>query len=107
MAVKIYGASDDLIEVEGDIKEEFNFYPSDSSEFVYLAFSDGTLLKISYDSEGMWRISRVFSGSASFQKKEAISPDGDEYSDVVELMDFDIKWVVLGTEAKIQNRRQR
>jgi len=40
--LKVYGASDDLIEIKGDIREEFSRYDSEGD---YLAFSDGTVLK--------------------------------------------------------------
>lgn len=49
----VYGASDDLIEVVGLCGEEFN--PS-SDESSYLAFSNGVVLKVTYDNEGIWRI---------------------------------------------------
>ncbi len=60
--LEIYGASDDLVEVDGDIVEEFNPSGDDPS---YLGFSDGTILKIAYDNDGIWRIVPVAKGSAS------------------------------------------
>lgn len=103
--LKIYGASDDLIEIEGDIREEFNFYPDDSEDFRYLAISDGTLLRMNYDSDGIWRIHKVMSGSATFEKAEG-SVDEDT-PDIVRLTGVDIRWVVVGGDAAItkQNRK--
>jgi len=93
--LKIYGASDDLIEIEGDIREEFN--PS-ADEPSLLAFSDGTLLQILYGMghEGFWRITPLVYGSAKYRKTEATDED-ENYSDVVTL-EGDIKWVVCGDQ---------
>ncbi len=91
MAITIYGASDDLIEIEGDVRKEF----SHSSEDAYLGCSDGTLLRVAYTEDGTWRITPVHLGSSKYEKKEAVSADSDEYSDRVTLTG-EIKWVVLG-----------
>jgi hypothetical protein len=96
----IYGASDDLVEVEGDVREEFN--PGDGPS--YLAVSDGTVLRIAYD--GRWRIDRIAEGGAAVY--EHILAEADEghrddahstpaYSDVVMMDDhIRLKWVVFG-----------
>jgi len=47
----VYGASDDLIELDGYFSEEFSAYCDDSAK--WLAFSDGTVLTVRYD--GDWR----------------------------------------------------
>ncbi len=52
--VIVYGASDDLIEVEGAIREEFT--ANRDGEANLLAFSDGTLLEVTYTDAGIWRI---------------------------------------------------
>jgi len=90
-SVTIYGASDDLIEVEGDLNEEFN--PSGDG-ISYLAFTDGTVLSILYGEEGIWRINRIAAGGAQYVKFEADDPDKN-YSDRVTL-EGDIKGVVFG-----------
>jgi len=90
MSIKIYGASDDLIEIEGDLKEEFNHY---SDEPVLIAVSEGTLLRVVYDGDGIWRITKVTGGSATMEKIE-----GDvekDTNDVVTLSGVDFKWVVM------------
>ena len=94
--LKIYGASDDLVEIEGDISEEFN--PSDAGDPSLLAFSDGTLLQIQYGAQslGFWRIQPLVYGTAKYAKTEATDED-DNYSDIVTL-DGDIKWVVFGDQ---------
>lgn len=90
--LRIYGASDDLIEIEGDLTEEFN-PPWDEEEPSYLAFSDGTVLSAAY-ADGFWRINRMAAGSATYAKTEGMDEDTD-YSDVVTL-EGAITWVVFG-----------
>lgn len=104
MSVVIYGASDDLVEVEGDIREEFN--PGDGPS--YLAVSDGTVLRISYD--GQWHISRVASGSAGYEHHPAYAKEGNRadgsaaYSDRVTLVGtgyVPLAWVVFGDRFEV------
>lgn len=57
----IYGASDDLIEVEGEIQEEF--YAND--EGGYLAVSGGTFIRYYYDSDGIWSFRTLLVGENS------------------------------------------
>lgn len=90
--ITIYGCSDDLIEVEGAIREEFTAHEDGEPE--YLAFSDGTVLSIAY-TQGLWRIHRITLGSADLQKEECLPDDEDNYTDRVTLTG-DIKWCVCG-----------
>ncbi|KKM44027.1 hypothetical protein LCGC14_1562220 [marine sediment metagenome] len=92
MKTIIYGTSDDLIEIEGDFREEFC---GGSEEGELLAFSDGTLAKIKYD--GVWRITPIVKGKTHWTKTEAVSAEDDNYSDRLTLVG-DISWVCLGTE---------
>ena len=94
--ITIYGASDDLIEIEGDITEEFNWYSDNVEERRYLAFSDGTLLRVFYDEDGIWRFNKVIDGLAHFEKVE-----GDAIKDTpdrVTLSGYVIRWVVFGEQ---------
>jgi len=95
MAVTVYGASDDLIEVEGDIEEEFSWA---EDEQAYLAFSDGTLLTIDYQRDGVWRIAPVKKGTGQLEIKQAVSGDDDNFSDRAIITDSSIEWVVCGSE---------
>lgn len=92
--IKVNGASDDLIEIGGDISEEFN---PDADSPSYLGFSDGTLLQIEYTDDGIWRIQPLRYGTAKYNKTEATAGDSDNYSDVVEL-DGEIRWVLCGDQ---------
>lgn len=95
MQVAVFGASDDLIELEGSIREEFS--PSDADEPTYLAFSDGTVLSVLYAKDGCWRVNRVAIGTAQYEKVEAKGDDSPDYSDRATLTG-DLRWVVLGTQ---------
>jgi hypothetical protein len=88
--INIRGHSDDIIICDGDLHEEF--YPSNQGG--YLGFSDGTLVRVMYDHEGCWRISRVVRGQGWFTITKIGDPDND-YSDHVTLQG-DIRWVVFG-----------
>lgn len=100
MPVTIYGASDDLIEVRGDIYEEFN--PRSDDEPSFLAFSDGTVLAVSYGGDGEWIIRPRVRGTAALTHEHSLGPDADRredgssgYSDRVTL-DGPIAWCVFG-----------
>jgi hypothetical protein len=90
--IRITGSSDDLIEIEGDIEEEWGAY---GDEQRHIAVSEGTLLSIVYDRDGIWRVNRVVSGTAKYSKIEG-SVTEDTF-DVVTL-EGDIAWVALVNE---------
>lgn len=100
MGIKITGWSDDLIEIEGDIDEEFYAYNDKN----YLAVSDGTLLSIVYDDNGIWRIYCLVPGTSHFRKD--IGDISEDTFDIVYLEDEDIKWVVLGENFSIRGKKQ-
>lgn len=90
--ITIYGASDDLIELEGDIREEWDGYDCGDS---YIAFSDGTLLHITFDNEGIWRITPCTIGEGTeYTNKQAIVSE-DDNSDVVTLSGKTIIWALM------------
>lgn len=95
MAVTVYGSSDDLIEVEGDVLEEF-YLPTEGDSL--LAFSTGVVLRIDYTEDGVWRITPLAGGS-DVTLTPAEGPDSDNYSDRAELVG-PVGWVVLGSAWK-------
>lgn len=102
MSIVIYGASDDLVEVEGDIEEEFSAF-GDEDGNVIVATSTGVVVRVVYDHEGIWRITPLVGA-----EKVAITycwHDGDDnnYSDRCEVADT-VDWVVFGT--RIARNRQ-
>ena len=93
--ISVTGASDDLIEIGGDISEEFNWYAgsADDDDRRYLGFSDGTVLSVQYDSDGIWRFSRVATGSSNFTKIEG-DVASDKNDEVV--LEGDVAWCLFG-----------
>jgi hypothetical protein len=75
VSITVYGASDDLIEVDGDISEEFSYHDYDGDGDL-LAFSDGTVLRVRFGDSGVWRITPVVRGTADLEIVQA--PEGDE-----------------------------
>lgn len=94
--IAITGASDDLIEIDGDIREEFSYFPNvDDDDGRMLAFSDGTLLRVVYDTDGIWRLTPICRGTAEMMKVEGVADE--DTNDVVTLIG-EISWVVFGEE---------
>lgn len=98
MKVTVYGASDDLVELEGDLSEEF----STSNDGGFLSFSDGTILLVEYRDEGLWKISQLAVGAADFSLRPATDLDKD-YSDRATL-EGDFRWA-LWTEKPENGQR--
>lgn len=71
--IVLYGSSDDLVEVEGAVGEEFNGYSKDDDHVFYLAVSDGSAFSVKYD--GCWRFRRIAAGSAKMTKVDADEND--------------------------------
>lgn len=98
MTVLVYGASDDLIEIEGDITEEFSAYDFDG----HLAFSNGVVLSARYDDDGMWRFAPV-RGADKVKIEYASGEEGKDddgypaYSDKV-MVTGETLWVALVKE---------
>lgn len=87
--VKIYGASDDLVEIEGSAYEqEIGCYERD----VRIRFLDGTIIHVGYPKEGIgvWWIEVEADGSAEHTLTICDNEDADIYSDVFEI-DSEIK----------------
>jgi len=90
MATKIYGGSDDLIEIKGDINEEIGNYGTDErNSGNLLAFSDGTILDVKYGKPqgGIWAITLLSRGELFDRIVVCDNEDADIYSDVAHLKD--------------------
>lgn len=87
---KVYGASDDLVEIEGSTykEDEIGCYTHD----VRIRFLDGTVIRVGYPKDGLavWWIEVEKQGTA--EQKLTICEDEDAriYSDVFEI-DSEIK----------------
>jgi hypothetical protein len=92
-SITITGYSDDLIDIEGDISEEFSHNDDDHPAF--LAVSDGTLLRVQRDHDGVWRIVPVRRGNATLD--HTFGQDDRDHTDRVTLTGDDVHWIVYGT----------
>jgi len=99
---KIYGASDDLVEIEGQISDEHDCY--DHKKPINISVSDGTKATIFYDGE--WKINVKFAGSKYIEKIDSIGDNGRHegnakgctpYSDVI-IFEEGIEWVKIGSK---------
>lgn len=101
MATKIYGASDDLIEFDGDVPGEVGCYGTDDDESsgVLLMCSDGTVLKVKYclRHSGVWGIDCLHKGALFKSIDPCDSSDADPYSDVAHF-DDGLKWIYAAKE---------
>lgn len=83
--VKIYGCSDDLVEIEGSeyYENEIGCYNSK----VKIWFKDGTVVLIGYPKIDLavWWISIVQAGTGVFLIRYCNDEDADIYSDVFEI----------------------
>lgn len=88
--VKVYGASDDLVEIEGSTykEDEIGCYESD----VRIRFLDGTVIRVGYPKDGLavWWIEIEKQGTAEHTLKICENEDARIYSDVFEI-DSEIK----------------
>jgi len=82
---KAYGASDDLVEIEGEVNEEFGAYDRDRRNPKRVAFSDGTVLLFYYPKRsdlGVWGIDLAVKGSLFDRLDECEDEDARPHSDV-------------------------
>ena len=99
MATKVYGASDDLIEFEGDVRGEVGCYGTDESDKgVLLVFSDGTLLEAKYGKadQAIWGITILCAGSHFVRFVPCLDEDAPIHSDIVHFKDG-LKWAYAAT----------
>ena len=87
MGTRIYGASDGLIEIDGDVSAEVGYHDrsdDESNPTKYLVFcDDGTVLAVSYGKPagGIWRVELVRAGDLFYRMDVCTDEDADPYSD--------------------------
>lgn len=91
MTTTLTGASDDLIELSGDLYDEFGASYNDPRGVI--GFSDGTLIVYEYDEDGIWRFKPIVKGEL-FDHIEQGEVAKDTF-DVVHFKDG-LKWAVTG-----------
>ncbi len=100
MTTRIYGASDDLIEFEGDVRGEVDAYGTDDAEHgVLVICSDGTLLEVKYGKgdEAIWGITVLQEGRLFVGLEPCDDESADPYSDVANFADG-LKWAKVAKE---------
>lgn len=100
METKIYGASDDLIEFDGEVSGEVGCYGTDNRENgVLVMCSDGTVLDVKYGKGGMgvWGILVIHRGPLFDHIDHCSNEDTSPHSDVV-CMKQGLKWIYAATE---------
>ena len=90
--VRVYGASDDLIEIEGGgLREEF---PLPDGDEAFVCASTGDLFLLTFGAYG-WRVSMIRTVTAQLNRDEG---DGqDEYV----VLPADTEWVAITTYAPV------
>lgn len=96
--LKVYGSSDDLIEIEGEPAkgepfDEFGCYGRFDDDEGFLSFSDGTVLSVKYNGQWLFRVKQK---GDLFDHKDDATDDDSNYSDVAYFKDG-VKWAMLGT----------
>lgn len=102
--VTVRGRSDDLIEIGGDLTEEFTYLNEDGGEVV--AFPDGTVLRITFDYLGVWRITPLYRGHGTLTIDQA---HGDDARTDIATLTFDVPavWAMHGTSVASLRRPVR
>ena len=102
MNTRIYGASDDLIEIEGNINDEHDCY--DHKRPIKITGSDGTIANIFYNGE--WKIKVKKIGTKYMHRIDNVGEDGKHigiangvpsYSDVL-VFSEGLEWVKVGSK---------
>ena len=96
--VKVYGVSDDLVEIENSTyqEDEIGCFNCD----VRIAFYDGTVIRIGYPKPeiGVWWIKKEIQGPAYQRLTVCEDEDAAIYSDVFEIeSEVMAHWVILKT----------
>lgn len=82
--VKIYGQSDDLIEIKNDKNfDEIGCF----NQTTTIWFSDNTIIAVKYgkDGKGIWEIKEIQGGHAPRKLTSCYDEDADVYSDIFEI----------------------
>ncbi len=100
MATRIFGASDDLIELEGDVKGEVSAFGTDDADHgVLVVCSDGTVTEVKYGKNGkaIWEIKVLEKGQLFDRIEPGTDEDADPYSDQVFLREG-LKWAYVAKD---------
>ncbi|WP_409482759.1 hypothetical protein [Arsenicicoccus dermatophilus] len=96
----IYGASDDLIEIDGPLYEEFA-YPYDA-DHVLVACSNGVLLRVAYTDDGVWRITPL-AGADKVTIKQCPLGDDDDCTDRATITE-PLTWIAMADQYSLDRK---
>lgn len=99
MATKVYGASDDLVEFDGDFRGEVGCWGTDDRERgVLVVLSDGTILEVKYgkNDAAIWGVKLLKKGTLYVGIEQCDNEDANPHSDVATFGDG-IKWAYAAT----------
>ena len=93
--VKVYGCSDDLVEIEGSKYKEDEIGCFDRD--VRIWFEDGTVILVGYPKPdlGVWWIAIEQAGTAIFHIEHCNDEDAEIYSDIFEIDSEIVKHQIL------------
>ena len=100
MSTRIYGASDDLVEFDGDYKGEVGSYGTDDRDSgVLVVCSDGTVAEVKYGKggRGIWGIQLLKKGFLFKGIDPCVDEDANPHSDVLTLA-HGVKWIYAATD---------
>ena len=104
MSTQIYGASDDLIEFEGDVLGESGFIGERGSSALVIT-SDGTVLEMKYGKggKGIWSIVLLHRGPLFNRIDVELSQDASRHSDTAHFKSgLTDAWVAKGKWELVQ-----
>lgn len=80
--ITISGHSDDCIEVDGDVSEEFYAGPDDTA---WIRLNCGTIIQVTYDDNGRWRTTIILPTPGftidSYYRAPVDDPEDRDYTD--------------------------
>src|SRR4029079_4836488 len=91
--ITIYAASDDLVEVDGDIEEEFSNYDFSEPGGAYVCVSTGDLIQFQIDEDGDWFARVIVDATSPTIGKRPDRPGDDQVT-----VSAPVAWVVATTE---------
>ena len=90
MGTKIYGSSDNIVYLEGDVSGQVDCYGTyDKEKGVLVSCSDGTMLEVKYgkNEEGVWEVKLLNKGTLFDRIEQCDDPNADIYSDIAYFKD--------------------
>jgi hypothetical protein len=97
---KVYGASDDLVEFEGEFSGEVGCFGTDDREQgVLVVVSDGTILEVKYGKggAGIWEVKLMKAGGLFERIDPCTDEEDDPHSDAAIFRDG-VKWAYAAKE---------